>query len=210
MAVSNLKREIPVYCSIVCGLAVTLAYFVKWSVLNTLSNSLQSWTVLISAFLLGTGMINMMAVAFHDAKTRKGVLAEPIVQAISMVVMFVVTLFDAKFAAPSKWLFYEIYSPLATAVFSLLMFSIASATFRALRVKSVESTVLVLAVVITMMGIAPVGEVIWAKFPALYKWLVEVPDVPGRRGIIIGTSIGGMAASLRAILGLERRYIGID
>jgi uncharacterized membrane protein len=155
-------------------------------------------------------MVNMLAVAFHDVKVRKGLLAEPIVLAISMVVMFVVTLFDKTFAAQSKWLFYEIYSPLATAVFSLLMFSIATASFRALRVKSLESMVLILAVVITMMGIAPVGEVIWDKFPALYKWVVEVLDVPGRRGIIIGTAVGSMAASLRAILGLERRYIGID
>ncbi len=207
---NNLKREIPVYCSIICGLTVTLAYFLNVPALDTAASNLQSWTVLISAFLLGVGMVNMLAVAFHDVKVRKGLLAEPIVLAISMVVMFVVTLFDKTFAAQSKWLFYEIYSPLATAVFSLLMFSIATASFRALRVKSLESMVLILAVVITMMGIAPVGEVIWDKFPALYKWVVEVLDVPGRRGIIIGTAVGSMAASLRAILGLERRYIGID
>lgn len=210
MAVNNLKREIPIYTSIFCGVVVTLAYFIKWPLLDTVANSLQSWTVLISAFLLGVGMINMLTVAFRDVKSRRGILAEPIILTISMVVMFVVTLFNKQFATQSNWLFNEIYSPLATAVFSLLMFSIATATFRALRVKSLESLVLVFAAVITMLGIAPIGEVIWDKFPVIYKWLVEVPDVPGRRGIIIGTAIGGMAASLRAILGLERRYIGVE
>lgn len=206
----NLKREIPVYFSIFCGIVVTVSYFVNWPVLETVSNSLQSWTVLLSAFLLGVGMINMLTIASRDIKAGKGLLMEHIVLIVSIVVMFVVTLFETQFAVPSRWLFYEIYSPLATAVFSLLMFSIATATFRALRIKSLESFVLVLAAVITMLGIAPVGEVIWEKFPAVYKWLVEVPDVPGRRGIIIGTAIGGMAASLRAILGLERRYIGVE
>lgn len=206
----NLKREIPVYFSIFCGIVVTASYFISWPALQTISNNLQSWTVLISAFLLGVGMINMLTVASRDIKASKGFPIEPIVLILSMVVMFVVTLFETQFEAQSKWLFYEIYSPLATAVFSLLMFSIATATFRALRVKSLESMVLVLAAVITMLGIAPVGEVIWQKFPVIYKWLVEVPDVPGRRGIIIGTAIGGMAASVRAILGLERRYIGVE
>ncbi len=207
---TNLRREIPVYCSIFCGVVVILAYFVEWPVLESISNNLQSWTVLISAFLLGIGMINMLTVASRDLKMRNGLAIEPVILIGSMVVMFVVTLFETKFATASQWLFYEIYSPLATAVFSLLMFSIATATFRALRVKSLESLVLVLAVIITMLGMAPVGEVIWDKFPAIYKWLVEVPDVPGRRGIVIGTAIGGMASSLRAILGLERRYIGVD
>lgn len=207
---TNLRREIPVYCSIFCGAVVILAYFIKWPLLDSISNSLQSWTVLISAFLLGTGMINMLTVASRDLKTRNGLVIEPIILTGSMIAMFVVTLFETRFPTASKWLFNEIYSPLSTAVFSLLMFSIATATFRALRVKSVESLVLVLAVVITMLGMAPLGEAIWDKFPRLYQWLVEVPDVPGRRGIVIGTAIGGMASSLRAILGLERRYIGTD
>lgn len=206
----NLKREIPIYFSIFCGIVVTVSYFINWPALETVSSNLQSWTVLISAFLLGIGMINMLTVASRDIKASKGLPVEPIVLILSIVVMFVVTLFETQLAEPSRWLFYEIYSPLATAVFSLLMFSIATATFRALRIKSLESLVLVLAAVITMLGIAPVGEAIWDKFPVIYKWLVEVPDVPGRRGIIIGTAIGGMAASLRAILGLERRYIGVE
>lgn len=205
----DFKREIPVLCGMVCGVVVVLAYFLNVPLLDSLANKFQSWTVLISAFLLGIGMVNMLTVNLREVRDRKVRPVEPVILIASMIVMFTVTFFE-KFAGASSWLFYEVYSPLATAVFSLLMFSIATATFRALRIKSLESLVLVSAVVITILGIAPVGEVIWDKLPSIYNWLVEVPNLTGRRGITIGTAIGGMAASLRAILGLERRYIGLE
>ncbi|HHW17476.1 MAG TPA: hypothetical protein GXX30_01030 [Firmicutes bacterium] len=206
----HLQRILPVWCGIVCGFIVVLEYFFKVKTLSTMSKEIQSWTVVISAFLLGLGMVNIIVVNFRQIKNRKADIVDTFVLLAGMVVMFVVTFFNRQFEAAYKWMFYDIYSPLSTAVFSLLMFSMATTAFRGLRARSAEAIVLLVSAIIAMLGVAPVGEVIWDKIPVIYDWVLTVPNLAGQRGITIGAAIGSMAASLRVLLGIERRYIGME
>jgi hypothetical protein len=46
------------------------------------------------------------------------------------------------------------------------------------------------------------------ELPAVVKdWLMAVPQAAAVRGIGIGLALGGMAMSLRIILGIERTYM---
>jgi hypothetical protein len=77
-------------------------------------------------------------------------------------------------------------------------------------VKSFESTVFLIGAVVAMLGVAPVGEVISKQIPAFYDWMLKVPNMAAQRGITIAAAVGAMAASLRVLLGIERRYIGME
>ena len=94
------------------------------------------------------------------------------------------------------------------AMFSLLAFYIASASYRAFRVRSKEASVLLIAAVIMMIGRAPIGEVIWKDFPKLANWLLNVPNTAGQRAMMMGAAVGGFAAALRTLLGMDRGQIG--
>lgn len=205
-----LTKTLPIWLASIGGIIVVVEYFINVPVLSAISKEIQSWTVLISAFLLGIGMVNLFLVNLRELRNKKTDLLDTLVLLGGCAFMFIITLFDTQFKAVYQWMFYEIYAPLGTAVFSLLMYSMASAAFRAIRLKSLEATVFLIAAVVAMLGVAPVGEVIWKQIPVIYQWLLTVPNMAGQRGITIGAAVGAMAAGLRVLLGIERRYVGSE
>ncbi|HAI21140.1 MAG TPA: hypothetical protein DCM14_04495, partial [Clostridiales bacterium UBA8153] len=107
-----------------------------------------------------------------------------------------------------RWIFNALVAPIEATMFSILAFFIASAAYRAFRVRTAEATVMMVVAVIVMLGNVPVGEVMWDRFPALGGWLLRIPNAAGMRGIVVGVFLGALAATLRVFLGLERRYLG--
>ena len=203
-----LKRQVPIAVSIIVGIIVVGEYFFKVPWMSSVSKEMQSWVVLVSAFLIVVGMINSLQVNARNYRSRKIGLLDIALLVGGMVFMFVVTYFNKQFASAYKFLFDNVYATLGNAASGLLMYSTASATFRGLRAKSTESAAFLLAAAIGMLGLAPIGAVIWDKLPVVYDWFLRYPNVAGQRGIVIGSSIGAMAASLRVLLGIERRFTG--
>jgi len=62
--------------------------------------------------------------------------------------------------------------------------------------------------VIVMIGRVPIGAYISDALPASMQWLMTVPNLAAKRGILLGVSLGAIATSLRIIFGIERSYLG--
>lgn len=106
------------------------------------------------------------------------------------------------------FIFTFMIKPMQSTMFSLLAFFVASAAFRAFRVKNFEATVLLVAAFLVMLGRVPVGAAIWPGFTEISRWIMENINMPGSRAITFGTAIGMIAVSLKIILGIERGYMG--
>jgi hypothetical protein len=98
------------------------------------------------------------------------------------------------------------YTPMSATMFSLLAFFIASAAFRAFRIRSTEALLLAIAAFILMIGRVPIGNLIHPMVPEVADWLMEVPQNAAKRGILIGAALGVMATGIRLILGIEKTY----
>lgn len=87
-------------------------------------------------------------------------------------------------------------------------FHLASASYRAFRAKNLQAAVLLVSGVLVMLGNAPVGEVIWNRFPTISNWIMGVVNLAGSRGILISTAIGMVGVSLRILTGIDRSHLG--
>jgi len=106
------------------------------------------------------------------------------------------------------WVYFKIFAPLQATMFSLLAFYVASATFRAFRARSLESTLLLVAGAVVMLGQVKIGNDLTGGTAApVEAFLMDNFVKAAERAIAIGGSLGVLATGLRIVLGLERSYL---
>lgn len=120
-----------------------------------------------------------------------------------------------------RFLFSGGLSNLGSATFSIIAFYIASAAYRAFRIRSLEATLLMTAALIVMLGSVGFGTAIthaipptlpdgaenpWAnlRLENVAQWLLLEVNASAQRGILFGLTLGLLATSLRYWLSLER------
>lgn len=96
-----------------------------------------------------------------------------------------------------------LFNSLGAAMFSLLAIYIATAAFRAFRVKSVESFLMMIAAVLVILGQTFVGALIAPEFSVIRQWLLEVPNSAAFRAIKFGAAIAGLVMAVRMWLSIE-------
>ena len=88
-------------------------------------------------------------------------------------------------------------------MFALLAFYVASAAYRAFRIRSLESALMMLAAILVMLGQIPFGLWISDDLPLVRLWLLEVPNSAAFRAIAIGSGVAGLIMAFRMWLSLE-------
>ena len=117
-------------------------------------------------------------------------------------------------------LFQGVFKAAQATMFSLLAFFVASASFRAFRVKSKEAGLLMGAAFIVMLGNVPIGNMItsylnlipgigkYIDIASIKEWIISYPSSAAQSAILIGAMLGYISASMKIILGVERSHLG--
>jgi hypothetical protein len=61
--------------------------------------------------------------------------------------------------------------------------------------------------VVCIAVIVPLGRYLHGNVAEIVDWIMNVPQLAARRGILIGIALGAIAMALRIILGIERSYL---
>jgi len=207
-------KKIAVGVVVLTGLIVLADYFFKISLLQSTSIELQRWSAIVSAFMVGTALINMLK--GHGGKIFKRsegwqFSAVLVIMLFTMLIVGLLDWFKVQ-ALPGSFifgfLFDSILTPSGTAMTSLLAFFIVTAAYRSMRIRNIDSMVFLAVAVLLMMMNAPIFQVIWPSTLSIGEWIIEVPQATGMRGILIGVAIGTIATGVRILIGLEKFYLG--
>ena len=213
-----MRREIPLAFTFLAALIMILAFFVPHAGMQRFAEGFREAIMIIGAFAVVLGVGNIIRVNAHIIRNRGEAWRYKILLLIMLVIMSVVGLFfgitDDADIPIFDWMFESMMSPLQAAMFSMLAFFIASAAYRAFRMRNVEASLLLIAATIIMIGQVPFGQ--WLSDNLKLKifdstvivWIMSVPSMAGQRAILIGAAFGAISQAVRIMLGIERTYLG--
>jgi hypothetical protein len=108
----------------------------------------------------------------------------------------------------NRFLIDGLFTSLGASMFSLLAVYIAAAAYRAFRITSIESGVMMLTAVVVILGQTFLGLSIWEDFPRVRLWLMQIPSSAAFRAIRIGGAIAGLVLAFRIWLSIEAHSFG--
>jgi hypothetical protein len=107
---------------------------------------------------------------------------------------------------PIHALFNAVYVPLASSLLALLAFFSLSAALRALGRRSAEATVIVVVAAVVLVTQLPTVSAL-PGVGATIQWVNDYIALAGARGLLLGTAIGTLVASVRVLLGFDLPYL---
>lgn len=196
-------RWLPTGIAIAVGLIILIDYFFDAPLLDALGIAFREWTIILTAFALLLGVINLLQV--HLARVIRRQESGAGYSALVVLTATAVALTGLWFGLPSPpmtWLLDNVYVPLQSAFFALTAFFLATAAYRALRARTIETTWMLVIALIVFVGQTPLLGIL----ADVREWVLNVPTTAGVRGILIGVALGTMATALRLLLGWDRLY----
>jgi hypothetical protein len=203
-----IKKYIPILVVSLTSLIFLTEFFV-FPELKDIITLLQNWGIILTAFTLGFGAVNMFI--FHGkivSRRTKGQWFFSLWLLGILVLFTVVGVLLKPTSAQYSWLYNSSYFALSATVYSSLGFYMTSGIYRALRAKNAQSALLLIVGVISLARNAPA---LAASFPILIQmdsWLSSVPTTSAQRGIMIGAALGAIALGIRTMIGKETGFLG--
>jgi len=202
------------------GFFYVFTYYVKVSAPVDLQaiadNSLAYLTaMIITAFAIG--IINLTRIHYRNIKLKRPDWKFSVALIGSLYGMAIFSMISSPFQLDPQaivipaglinfiqpiwgFLYYNVMISINTSIFSLLAFFIASAAFRAFKVRTLESTILLTAGLLVIIGEAPIADLMWPGFSAIQNWIMLIPNTAGQRGILIGAALSIIAFSARRMI----------
>jgi hypothetical protein len=220
-----MKRIVTASLAMIIGWITLLTYFVP--VLSGVRYVLVEWAIVIAAFAMLLGLVNVFSVHATRIVRRRSDAFFSLVMLVSMVVMMTasfgsglsqagLSLFDPAKAPATAHngiagdlivrVFEYVLIPIQSALAALLPFLLAFAAYRTFKLRSASAKVGALVFLLTAIVVL-IGQVPLFDFPFLREmreWVMRVPATAGLRGILLGVALGVTATALRVLIGADR------
>ena len=164
-----IKRQLAIIVMISMGFLALSGYFLNFPTLREFTDKdAPQWYMIIAGFAAFLGCLNLLQIHIQKIVKQQKNWQYSIFTLLGFLVMiffgFVYKNVDSPWGAHLKdqessfyWLYNYIYLPLGSTMFALLAFFVASASYRAFRIRNFEATLLLISGVLLMLGRVPIG-----------------------------------------------------
>ncbi len=209
------QRTLPVVFAGIAGLFMAAQFFMPHPTMLRIYNLALDWKQVVFGCTLMLGVASLLRFHWRKIARRSPDAFYSLVAVVGCGVTILSAIVFGTETGPYSWLYDYVQAPMTATLFSLLAYFVASAAYRAFRARSVHATLLLAAGAIVMLGRVPVGDMIGAdvaghrvSLASIAAWILDVPSLAAKRGILIGVGLGMISTSIRIILGIERAYLG--
>jgi hypothetical protein len=211
------KKTVPVVIVFVTALLVMMDYFVVMPPVNLdgvswTSNTvrdLQNWGIILTAFTLGFGAVNLFYLhGRHISRRVPNQWMYSLWLLIVIVIFTTVGLSTGPSSDQYSFLYNSSYFALSATVYSSLGFYMTSGLYRALRVRNTESFIFFIIGIVILARNAPALAVYYPSLDALGAWIQNVLTTAPQRGIMIGAALGALSLGIRTMTGRETGFLG--
>jgi hypothetical protein len=162
------------------------------------------WLMLLAGVALLIGVVNVLALHLWRIQTGQRDWVLSLVLVAVLVAVFVAGVVSPAGATGPllNWVFDALVAPSQAALFSLLVFFMAAAAFRYLRVTRPGGAWMLAGALIVLLAQWPLATQ-W--LPPAYAqatfWLVDAPVMAALRGVLLGSGIALLVVGLRLLAG---------
>lgn len=205
------KRDIPLAITFLVGVIAVLDYYTTLVSVKDVFTVIKNWGVVLSAFALGLGAVNLFRV--HGRRISERRTSDWMFSAwllLMLIVFVVVGLGTGQFDASSqyKWMYNTFYLPITATMYSSLCFYMAYGAYKILRARNLDSFLLFITAVFVILGNTPLFPATVPAFFHIREWIFTAIVGGAYRGIRIGIGIGAVVIGIRTLIGLETGYLG--
>jgi hypothetical protein len=169
------KRQIPILIVAFIGALTLFGWFVEEPNIKAfVDDDATQWYDILASFAIILGAMNLMKMQIQKVARQKKGWPYSIVAIFGFLFAITAGFFikgvDDSVAVWGahvttegtlfKWIFDYMFTPLSATMFSLLAFFVASASYRAFRIRNFEASLLLVAGIIIMVGRVPIGSLI--------------------------------------------------
>ena len=171
------KRYIPILIVAVIGSLTLFGWFVdEPNIKAFIDDDATQWFDILASFAIFLGGFNLLKMQMQKVLRKKQGWQYSLFAIAGFIFAITAGFFykgnpDVAWGThvtadgtPFKWIFTYMFAPLGATMFALLAFFVASASFRAFRIRNLEATLLLVAGIIIMIGRVPLGSSISSWF----------------------------------------------
>lgn len=214
------RRTLIKLITFVCGLFYVVEFFWRAGPDNTNPLSFAVPTMgnifmVLTGFTVGLGVVNLLKLHGSNIVKQRSGWENSAILIAGMVSMAVAGIFYEN-SMFYRSMFRDMLNSFDAAMFAILAFFITSAAYRAFRIRSAESTLLMVTALLVMLGQIPIGQWLTSGLPRsgsylsllrldnISNFLLRSVSSPAQRAIAFGLGLGALAIGLRIWLSLER------
>jgi hypothetical protein len=182
------------------------------------SDTAAQFTAVIETMAIGMGLLSLAYVNGRKVRRKEGDWYTSVFFFLAVVIGVAAGLWKYYPAGTTERDFSDlvimrVITAVGSTIFSLLAFYLASAAYRAFRVRTAEAALMMASALIVMLGQTPFGmyltgwlgeQLSFLWLPNMAGWLLREPISAVFRGLIFGIMLGAIATALRYWLSLER------
>jgi len=180
-----MKRQLAYFLVVFVGFLALAGHFINYLPLNNfIDNDATQWFDIIAGFAAFLGVINLLQLHLNKIVNKKSHWKYSLFTlsgfALMIIFGFIYNGSNVSMGPHLKeegsafyWMFENIYLPLGASMFALLAFFVASASYRAFKIRNFEATLLLVSGIFLMIGRVPVGQLIpWWMSLEIYICLI--------------------------------------